>query len=140
MFISISSDERVIGKSDDRSTSCMVFHHGVSNFEIAHYEELKLTLIDYKTEVWWLDYPHKFIPYGLKMFYLLQASYWSQQAILLAAGIEKPRKDFKVFVAHVSTSHFVPKGDIADMDQHFVTLYLIFWSYMTYVSLYHSYF
>jgi acyl-CoA-dependent ceramide synthase len=59
-------------------------------------------MLDYKTERFWLDYPHEFIPYGLKLFYLLQASYWTQQALLLAAGIEKPRKDFKILVAHVS--------------------------------------
>jgi acyl-CoA-dependent ceramide synthase len=41
--------------------------------------------------------------FGLKVYYLLQASYWVQQFILLAARVEKPRKDFKELVAHVST-------------------------------------
>ena len=40
--------------------------------------------------------------FGLKVYYLLQASYWVQQFILLAARVEKPRKDFKELVAHVS--------------------------------------
>lgn len=40
--------------------------------------------------------------FGLKVYYLLQASYWVQQSILLAARIEKPRKDFKELVAHVN--------------------------------------
>jgi len=39
--------------------------------------------------------------FGLKVYYLLQASYWVQQFILLAARVEKPRKDFKELVAHV---------------------------------------
>lgn len=39
--------------------------------------------------------------FGLKVYYLLQASYWVQQTVLLAARIEKPRKDFKELVAHV---------------------------------------
>jgi acyl-CoA-dependent ceramide synthase len=39
--------------------------------------------------------------FGLKAYYLLQASYWVQQTILLAARVEKPRKDFKELVAHV---------------------------------------
>jgi acyl-CoA-dependent ceramide synthase len=38
----------------------------------------------------------------LKAYYLLQGSYWCQQAIILAAGVEKPRKDFKELIAHVS--------------------------------------
>lgn len=37
----------------------------------------------------------------LKAYYLLQASYWCQQTIILAAGVEKPRKDFKELIAHV---------------------------------------
>jgi acyl-CoA-dependent ceramide synthase len=40
--------------------------------------------------------------FGLKVYYLLQASYWVQQFILLVARVEKPRKDFKELVAHVS--------------------------------------
>jgi len=42
----------------------------------------------------------------LKAYYLLQASYWCQQTIILAAGVEKPRKDFKELIAHVSTACF----------------------------------
>lgn len=40
----------------------------------------------------------------LKTYYLMQAAYWLQQTILLAAKIEKPRKDFKELVAHVGIS------------------------------------
>jgi acyl-CoA-dependent ceramide synthase len=45
--------------------------------------------------------------FGLKVYYLLQASYWVQQTVLLAARIEKPRKDFKELVAHVSLTSFL---------------------------------
>jgi acyl-CoA-dependent ceramide synthase len=38
---------------------------------------------------------------SLKAYYLLQASYWCQQTILLALKIEKPRKDFNELIAHV---------------------------------------
>jgi hypothetical protein len=44
----------------------------------------------------------------LKRYYLMQASYWCQQLIVLVFGLEKPRKDYKELVAH-----------------HFVTLWLI---------------
>lgn len=58
----------------------------------------------YKTEHFWLEYPHTEMTWGLKTYYLMQAAYWCQQSIILALRIEKPRKDFKELVAHVSTS------------------------------------
>ena len=39
---------------------------------------------------------------GLKTYYLAELAYWLQQMIILIARIEKPRKDFKELVAHVS--------------------------------------
>ena len=36
----------------------------------------------------------------LKRYYLLQASYWCQQLIVLVFRLEKPRKDYKELVAH----------------------------------------
>jgi acyl-CoA-dependent ceramide synthase len=36
----------------------------------------------------------------LKRYYLMQASYWCQQLIVLVFRLEKPRKDFKELVAH----------------------------------------
>jgi len=45
---------------------------------------------------------------NLKLFYLLQFSYWLQQLLVLALRLEKPRVDFKELVAH-----------------HIVTLWLI---------------
>ncbi|WWC71695.1 uncharacterized protein I206_105653 [Kwoniella pini CBS 10737] len=71
----------------------------------------------YKTEYFWIDYPHKQMTWELKTYYLMQAAYWIQQTILLAAKIEKPRKDFKELVAH-----------------HIVTLWLIGWSYNVYLT------
>jgi TLC domain len=44
----------------------------------------------------------------LKRYYLMQASYWCQQLIVLVLRLEKPRKDYKELVAH-----------------HIVTLWLI---------------
>ena len=44
----------------------------------------------------------------LKRYYLMQASYWCQQFIVLVFRLEKPRKDYKVLVVH-----------------HIVTLWLI---------------
>jgi hypothetical protein len=58
----------------------------------------------YKTEHFWLEYPHRQMTLELKTYYLMQAAYWLQQTIILAAKIEKPRKDFKELVAHVSGS------------------------------------
>jgi acyl-CoA-dependent ceramide synthase len=77
------------------------------------------------------------MPGTLKAYYLLQASYWCQQTIILAAGVEKPRKDFKELIAHVSFLALV--NDTVGLKpvhhQHLVTLWLIGWSYLLTVSL-----
>ncbi|GAA5865293.1 hypothetical protein JCM8547_005047 [Rhodosporidiobolus lusitaniae] len=66
----------------------------------------------YKTEHFWLEYPHWRMDGALKSYYLLQFSYWLQQMIILVMGLEKPRSDFKELVIH-----------------HIVTLWLVGWSY-----------
>lgn len=45
-------------------------------------------------------FPHRSHEAVFKAYYLLQASYWSQQAIVLMLQLEKPRKDFKELVGH----------------------------------------
>lgn len=66
----------------------------------------------YKVEYFWIDYPHWDMKPLLKRYYLMHFSYWIQQLLVLALKIEKPRKDFNELVIH-----------------HFVTLWLIGWSY-----------
>lgn len=50
---------------------------------------------------------------SLKLYYLLQFSYWLQQALVMLLRLEKPRKDYYELIAH-----------------HLVTLWLIGWSYL----------
>jgi acyl-CoA-dependent ceramide synthase len=74
----------------------------------------------YKTEEFWVGYPYWQLTSGLKRYYLMQGAYWTQQLLVMILGLEKPRKDYYELVAH-----------------HFVTLWLIFWSYlvnMTYIG------
>ncbi|KAF2746183.1 longevity assurance proteins LAG1/LAC1 [Sporormia fimetaria CBS 119925] len=81
-----------------------------------------------RTPVWYFNTtgmyescPHKTHEAVFKAYYLLQASYWFQQMIVLLLMLEKPRKDFKELVAH-----------------HFITLALIWCSYrfhFTYMGL-----
>ncbi|KAH9999694.1 TLC domain-containing protein [Russula compacta] len=66
----------------------------------------------YNCRYFWIDYPYWQMTSELKRYYLMQASYWCQQLIVLVCGLEKPRKDYKALVAH-----------------HLVTLWLIGWSY-----------
>jgi very-long-chain ceramide synthase len=81
-----------------------------------------------RTPVWYFNtrgmyegFPHKTHEGVFKFYYLFQAAYWAQQAIVLMLGMEKPRKDFKELVGH-----------------HIVTLSLIALSYrfhFTYMGL-----
>ncbi|KAI2612384.1 TLC domain-containing protein [Hypoxylon fragiforme] len=72
-----------------------------------------------RSPVWYFNtrgmyeaYPHKVQSGELKFYYLVQAAFWTQQAIVMLLGMEKRRKDFKELVAH-----------------HIVTIALIFLSY-----------
>lgn len=72
-----------------------------------------------RTPVWYFStpgmyegFPHRTHEAVFKAYYLLQASYWAQQMIVLLLMLEAPRKDFKELVAH-----------------HFITLALIWCSY-----------
>ncbi|KAH8801656.1 TLC domain-containing protein [Xylogone sp. PMI_703] len=72
-----------------------------------------------RTPVWYFNmagmyegFPHRTHEAVFKFYYLFQAAYWAQQAIVLMLGMEKPRKDFKELVGH-----------------HIVTLFLIGLSY-----------
>ncbi|KAI5479357.1 hypothetical protein MNV49_003691 [Pseudohyphozyma bogoriensis] len=67
----------------------------------------------YKTEHFWLEYPHWRMTRQIKWYYLLQAAYWLQQMIVLGLRLEKPRSDYYQLIVH-----------------HIVTLWLIGWSYL----------
>ncbi|KAF2216363.1 hypothetical protein CERZMDRAFT_109275 [Cercospora zeae-maydis SCOH1-5] len=60
-----------------------------------------------RTPVWYFNvpgmyegFPHRAHEAIFKAYYLLQASYWAQQGLVLVLGLEKPRKDFKELVLH----------------------------------------
>ncbi|KAE8133538.1 TLC domain-containing protein [Aspergillus pseudotamarii] len=61
----------------------------------------------YRSDIWYFNttamyegFPHREHEALFKAYYLLQASYWAQQAIVLLLQLEKPRKDFKELVGH----------------------------------------
>ncbi|KAF4624491.1 hypothetical protein G7Y89_g13680 [Cudoniella acicularis] len=67
-----------------------------------------------RTPVWYFNtrgmyegFPHKTHEAYFKFYYLFQAAYWAQQAIVLMLGMEKPRKDFKELVGHHITTLFL---------------------------------
>jgi hypothetical protein len=79
------------------------------------------TLWYFNTTAMFEGFPHREHESYFKAYYLLEASYWAQQAIVLMLQLEKPRKDFKELVGH-----------------HIITLALIGLSYrfhFTYIGL-----
>ncbi|KAH7326426.1 TLC domain-containing protein [Stachybotrys elegans] len=61
----------------------------------------------YRTPIWFFNtrgmyenFPHYTHDALFKFYYLFQAAYWAQQAIVLVLGLEKPRKDFKELICH----------------------------------------
>jgi len=72
----------------------------------------------YNTEAFWIGYPHWEMKPQLKLYYLMQTSYWTQQLLILVLRLEKPRKDYYELVCH-----------------HFVTIWLVGWSYLVNMTL-----
>ncbi|RDL39682.1 Uncharacterized protein BP5553_04022 [Venustampulla echinocandica] len=67
-----------------------------------------------RSPVWYFNtrgmyegFPHKTHEAYFKCYYLFQAAYWAQQALVLTLGMEKPRKDFKELVGHHITTLFL---------------------------------
>ncbi|KAJ3937291.1 MAG: longevity assurance proteins LAG1 LAC1 [Lentinula lateritia] len=72
----------------------------------------------YRTEAFWIDYPHWNMIPELKRYYLMHMAYWIQQLLVLVLGLEKPRQDYYELVAH-----------------HIVTIWLVGWSYLINLTL-----
>ncbi|PKY03356.1 longevity-assurance protein 1 [Aspergillus campestris IBT 28561] len=60
-----------------------------------------------RSNIWYFNttamfegFPHREHEPVFKAYYLLEASYWAQQAIVLMLQLEKPRKDFRELVGH----------------------------------------
>ncbi|KAI0550246.1 TLC domain-containing protein [Xylaria curta] len=54
----------------------------------------------FNTRAMYENFPHKTHAADFKFYYLFQAAYWAQQAIVLLLGLEERRKDFKELVGH----------------------------------------
>ena len=87
-----------------------------------------LYVMRYYSPLWYFDttamfedFPHRSHEAMFKVYYLLQAAYWAQQAVVLLLQLEAPRKDYKELVGH-----------------HIITIALIWCSYrfhFTYMGL-----
>lgn len=51
------------------------------------------------------EYPHWQMRPELKFYYLFQAAYWLQQALVMLLRLEAPRKDYYELIAHVRSIH-----------------------------------
>lgn len=45
-------------------------------------------------------YPHTALPAAAKWYYLVQAAFWAQQALVMLLGLERRRRDFRELVVH----------------------------------------
>ncbi|TGJ81616.1 hypothetical protein E0Z10_g7147 [Xylaria hypoxylon] len=54
----------------------------------------------FSTAGMYADYPHKTHTAVTKFYYLLQAAFWAQQALVMILGLETRRRDFKELVMH----------------------------------------
>ncbi|KAI0187732.1 sphingosine N-acyltransferase lac1 [Xylaria flabelliformis] len=54
----------------------------------------------FSTAGMYADYPHRTHSAVTKFYYLLQAAFWAQQALVMILGLEKRRRDFKELVVH----------------------------------------
>jgi acyl-CoA-dependent ceramide synthase len=62
---------------------------------------IKQTPVWYFNVAWMYEgYPHITHNAVFKLYYLFQAAYWAQQAIVMLIGMEKPRKDYNELNTH----------------------------------------
>jgi acyl-CoA-dependent ceramide synthase len=54
----------------------------------------------FNTSAMYAEFPHRTHEAMFKAYYLLQASYWTQQMLVILLMLEKPRKDFRELVLH----------------------------------------
>ncbi|KAI4185618.1 MAG: hypothetical protein L6R41_004021 [Letrouitia leprolyta] len=102
----------------------------------------------YRSPVWYFNtagmyetFPNRTHEGLFKAYYLLQASYWAQQAIVLCLLLEKPRRDFKELVGHhivtlaligdffLATSKTFSYLDLRIVTPYFATFILV-WIYL----------
>lgn len=64
-------------------------------------------LVMRRTPVWYFNtrgmyeaFPIRTHEALFKFYYLFEAAYWAQQALVMVLGMEKPRKDYRELVAH----------------------------------------
>ncbi|GMM35217.1 sphingosine N-acyltransferase [Saccharomycopsis crataegensis] len=88
-----------------------IVYYGISS-PFGMWVMMKLPVGWFNTYYFYETYPHKTIFSWMKVFYLGQAAFWSQQAVVVMLQLEKPRKDFQELVYH-----------------HIITMCLIYASY-----------
>ncbi|TID30273.1 hypothetical protein CANINC_001153 [Pichia inconspicua] len=89
-----------------------IFYYGITS-PLGLYIMKQTPMWFFNTKEFYVNYPHLQHTWLFKFYYLFQAGFWSQQALVLLLRLEKPRKDFKELVFH-----------------HIVTILLVSLSYM----------
>ncbi|KAI3626682.1 LAG1 [Malassezia furfur] len=81
----------------------------------------------YNLDHLWYQYPHWVMRPELKLYYLLQGSYWMQQAFVMLLGLERPRKDYYELIAHLSKMfNYLDMNLMAGI---VYSIFMVVWSY-----------
>lgn len=76
-----------------------IFYYGITS-PLGLYIMKQTPMWFFNTSQFYVDYPHTQHSWLFKFYYLFQAGFWSQQAVVLLLRLEKPRKDFQELVFH----------------------------------------
>ncbi|KAL8278089.1 hypothetical protein RQP46_009549 [Phenoliferia psychrophenolica] len=79
----------------------------------------------YRTEHFWIGYPHWDMPRVVKTYYLTQFAYWLQQALVMIAGLEKPRDDYiELIIHHIITLWLVGASYLVNLTQIGIAIFV----------------
>jgi very-long-chain ceramide synthase len=87
MAMQSDSDNSIAGgaSNDSKPTTCYYYYYNCFSTAVA---------------AMYRGYPHATLAAPAKAYYLVQAAFWAQQALVMVLGLERRRRDFRELVVH----------------------------------------